>query len=77
HSGHHPILLSYIDVVVQGYFRIGGEVAVEAFFHTTDGWDAPVLDDRAAPRYPRHQSLSSEETALANDWLGRMNVAIQ
>ncbi|MEM9426817.1 MAG: gamma-glutamylcyclotransferase family protein, partial [Pseudomonadota bacterium] len=47
HSGHHPILLSYIDVVVQGYFRIGGEVAVEAFFHTTDGWDAPVLDDRA------------------------------
>ncbi len=69
HSGHHPILLSYLDVVVQGYLQIGGEAAVTAFFDTTDGWDAPVLNDRADPRYPRHQILSRDETALVDDML--------
>lgn len=59
----HPILLSYIDVVVQGYLRTFGEAGVDRFFATTAGWDAPVLDDRAAPRYPRHQTLTAAETA--------------
>ncbi len=76
HSGHHPILLSYLDVVVQGYFRLGGETAVAAFFETTDGWDAPVLDDRETPRYPRHQSLTDVETALVNDALSELNVKV-
>ena len=74
HSGHHPILLSYLDVVVQGYYRIGGESAVDAFFLTTDGWDAPVLNDRAAPRYPRHQRLSANEVELGNTWLDRLGI---
>lgn len=76
HSGHHPILLSYLDVVVQGYFRLGGEKAVAAFFETTEGWDAPVLNDRATPRYPRHQRLSSDETALADAWLSRLAIRV-
>ena len=74
HSGHHPILLSYLDVVAQGYYRMGGAPAVQAFFETTDGWDAPVLNDRAAPRYPRHQSLSANETALIDAWLEHLGV---
>ena len=74
HSGHHPILLSYLDVVVQGYLRLGGERAVENFFATTDGWDAPVLDDRHTPRYPRHQALTSDEIALTDDWLRQLGV---
>ncbi len=74
HSGHHPILLSYLDVVVQGYFRLGGTAAVIAFFETTEGWDAPILNDRATPRYPRHQTLTDEETGLVDDALSRFGV---
>ena len=68
----HPILLSYLDVVVQGYLRVFGPDGVANFFATTDGWDAPILNDRAAPRYPRHQRLSAEETALVDSHLARL-----
>jgi hypothetical protein len=61
-----PILMSYLDVVVQGYLREFGQAGAEDFFATTDGWDIPVLDDRAAPRYPRHQALTGDERALVD-----------
>lgn len=48
-----PILLSYLDTVAEGFAALFGPAGVAAFFDTTAGWDAPVLDDRAAPRYPR------------------------
>jgi len=60
-DARHPILLSYIDVVAQGYLREFGEDGARRFFDTTDGWDAPILDDRAAPIYPRHQRLTDAE----------------
>ena len=63
-SARHPILLSYLDVVLQGYLQQFGESGVEGFVATTDGWDAPILDDRAAPRYPRHQLITTAERAL-------------
>jgi len=75
-SARHPILLSYLDVVVQGYLREFGEAGVTAFFASTDGWDAPVLNDRDAPRYPRHQSLTAAERALVDDHLGRINARL-
>jgi len=65
----HPVLLSYLDVVVQGYLREFGEAGVQRFFESTDGWDAPILDDRAAPVYGRHQRLRDDERALVLDWL--------
>ena len=68
------MLLSYIDVVVQGYLREFGERGVRHFFETTDGWEAPVLDDRAAPIYPRHQRLSPDERALVDDQLREIGV---
>ena len=68
----HPVLLSYIDVVVQGYLAEFGEAGVDAFFNTTDGWDAPIADDRLAPRYPRHQTLTASETALVDHHLARV-----
>ena len=61
-----PILMSYLDVVVQGYLREFGERGARDFFATTDGWDTPVLNDRAAPRYPRAQVLTGAETALVD-----------
>ncbi len=65
-SPDHMLLLSYIDVVVQGYLREFGEAGVDRFFATTDGWDSPILDDRDTPRYPRHCVLSRHETDCVN-----------
>ena len=72
----HPILLSYIDVVVQGYLREFGEGGVQRLFDTTHGWDAPILDDRAAPRYPRHQPLGNVERNLTDAHLDRLGVRV-
>ena len=54
---------------MQGYLRVHGEEGVGQFFDTTDGWDMPILDDRAAPLYPRHQVLTAAETALVDHHL--------
>ena len=72
----HPILLSYVDVVVRGYLRAFGETGVRDFFDTTDGWNAPILNDRAEPRYPRHQQLRPEETDLVDAHLNRIAAQI-
>lgn len=66
----HPVFLSYIDVVVQGYLRLFGEAGAARFFSTTAGWDVPVVNDRAAPRYPRHQRLTEAERAFVDAGLG-------
>lgn len=71
-----PILLSYLDVVIQGYLREFGESGAIAFFETTDGWDTPVQDDRTAPAYPRHQVLSRAERAFVDDQLKARGVTI-
>ncbi len=68
----HKLLLSYVDVVVQGFFQNFGAEGVQRFFASTDGWDAPVIDDRIAPRYPRHQSVSQQERALTDEWLANI-----
>lgn len=71
----HPILLSYLDVVVQGYLQVFGESGVANFFATTTGWEAQTLDDRAQPRYPRHQSLLPAETQLVDHYLAELNMS--
>ncbi len=70
----HPVLLSYIDVVVQGYLDEFGEDGVRRFFETTAGWEAPVADDRADPIYSRHQTLTERERRLVDRWLDEMRV---
>ncbi|MBU2980887.1 gamma-glutamylcyclotransferase [Lentibacter algarum] len=69
-----PILLSYLDVVIQGYLQEFGEDGAAQFFATTSGWDAPVLNDRASPVYPRHQVLTPAETAFVDGQLAALNV---
>ncbi|MBC7156978.1 MAG: gamma-glutamylcyclotransferase [Rhodobacteraceae bacterium] len=61
-----PVLLSYLDVVLQGYLREFGPAGAERFMATTDGWSAPVLNDRARPRYPRHRTLTGDEAATVD-----------
>lgn len=71
------ILLSYLDVVVQGFHEVFGETGVQGFFDTTDGWDTPIVNDRASPLYPRHQTLTKGQTALVDDHLARLSAQVQ
>ena len=66
------ILLSYLDVVVQGFLAEFGEAGVRRFFDTTSGWDHPIDNDRKDPKYPRHQTLSSDERDLVTSELARI-----
>jgi len=72
----HPIRLSYLDVVVQGYLDEFGEAGACEFFETTDGWETPVLDDRAAPTYARHQKLRADERSFVDDQLRALGVRL-
>jgi len=72
-----PILLSYLDVVIQGYEQQFGPGAGAQFIRTTRGWDTPVLNDRAAPLYPRAQDLSTVETAVVDSALVTLGCEIQ
>jgi hypothetical protein len=65
------VLLSYLDVVVQGFLKEFGEAGVARFFETTEGWGG-VQDDRDAPLYPRAQVLSTQERGLVDHWLARV-----
>ena len=71
-----PVLMSYLDVVVQGYLQEFGEDGARAFFSTTEGWDAPILDDRAKPVYSRAQMLSPAEHALVDEMLASLGVDV-
>jgi len=75
--GDHAILLSYLDVVVQGFALEFGTKGVERFFDTTLGWDTPVLNDRAAPLYPRAQTLTPDQTALVDSHLVRLSARMK
>ncbi|MEM9788531.1 MAG: gamma-glutamylcyclotransferase family protein [Pseudomonadota bacterium] len=67
-TGPQPILLSYIDVVVQGYLQVFGETGVAHFFATTDDWQ-PILNDRSIPRYKRHVPVTRDEQDLVDHHL--------
>lgn len=68
----HPILLSYLDTVIQGYLAEFGEAGALEFFETTGGWHHPILDDRAAPIYPRSTDLTETERAFVDENLARV-----
>lgn len=64
-----PILLSYLDTVIQGFHNVYGLDGVIRFINTTTGWEIPILDDRSAPIYPRAQNLTAREQSLTNQVL--------
>ena len=76
-GGDHCILRSYLDVVVQGFLREFGDKGVQRFFDTTSGWETPILDDRVAPIYPRHQPITDGETALVDLHLSRLSARLK
>ena len=71
-----PILLSYLDVVVQGFLTEFGQTGVSRFFESTDNWSLPIADDRAAPLYPRAQHISAPEIALIDGWLADLDCCL-
>lgn len=70
----HPVLQSYLDCVLSGYFKVWGEEGIDHFLRTTDGWHVPVLPDREAPHYPRKIVLDSDLAALFDDKLTALGV---
>ena len=70
--GAAPVLLSYLDTVVQGFLREFGVDGAARFFATTTGWQAALIDDRAAPRYPRATVLAPAERAIIDAHLARV-----
>ena len=58
-TAEHVILRSYLDTVAGGFAAVHGRASLARFFATTDGWDIPIADDRAAPRYPRYRPLAA------------------
>ena len=71
-----PILLSYLDVVLQGFIQIYGSDGLDHFFATTDGWDRPIHNDRHMPIYPRHRHLDATELTRVNALLKDHNFEI-
>ena len=72
----HPILLSYVDAVLQGYLREFGEAGATRFFETTEGWDTPVRNDRPDPIYPRAQKLTARERGFVDDMLSTLRAQV-
>ena len=72
----HPILLSYLDVVVQGYMRVFGAEGAAHFFDTTTGWNGPIRNDRAAPIYPRAQILTDDERATVDRFIAERGILL-
>ena len=69
-----PIKLSYLDVVVEGFALEFGLDGVARFFRTTTGW-GPVLDDRAAPLYPRARPVSARMQQLVDSYVADLDLA--
>ena len=76
-EGTHVILQSYLDVVVQGFLREFGEDGVARFFSSTSGWETPILNDRAAPRYQRAQQLTKAEIAVVDHYIAALTTGVQ
>jgi glutathione-specific gamma-glutamylcyclotransferase len=57
----YPLWMSYIEVVLVGYWRVFGETGIDHFINSTRGWDTPILDDRAQPLYPRFVQLQADD----------------
>lgn len=69
-----PIWRSYLDCVALGFLHLGGVEALDEFISSTSGWDAPILDDRASPKYPRALTITAAQELLIEDALRRNGV---
>lgn len=66
-SADFPVALSYLEVVLAGCLALGRDFAIE-FLTETPGLTA-LMNDRAAPVYPRRVPLTADETATIDNLL--------
>jgi len=71
----HPILRSYMDVVMQGYRDNFGEQGLADLLTTTDHWSGAMRQDRDAPIYPRAVDLRPGEADLFDQAFQKANTA--
>ena len=66
-DAEHPLLQSYIDVVVEGGLEYGEAFAREVI-ETTEGWSDYWLNDRESARRPwvRNPEAAAVDKALAD-----------
>ena len=48
-----PLLQSYLDAVMSGFYEHYGSTGLQAFLSTTIGFDRKIIVDRDNPKYPR------------------------
>ena len=65
------LLQSYLDAVMQGFYRLYGEEGVAHFVDTTANFDRHIIADRHDPQYPRSVILSQHETMIIDQELRR------
>ncbi|NVK34977.1 MAG: gamma-glutamylcyclotransferase [Rhodobacteraceae bacterium] len=71
----NPILQSYVDCVLAGFYAFWGEDGVDHFIETTRGWDrVPVLQDRENPIYPRAVVLEKPFLEMIDRKLQAVNI---
>lgn len=69
-----PILQSYLDAVLQGFYREHGLDGLKEFIALTGRFDTPVLKDRDWPIYPRAVTLTDDESVLYDGLLAKRGV---
>jgi len=69
-----PLLQSYLDAVLQGFYNRYGEAGVAHFVETTDGFERDMICDRAKPHYPRAVTTNMAERNLYDRVLRQVGV---
>ena len=68
-NAEFPLLQSYVDCVMAGFETEFGTEGLQRFIDSTLGWSAPMLEDRADPRYVRSVSLCTHQAKRYDDLL--------
>lgn len=71
-----PVYLSYVDTVLQGYRQRHGEAGAHHFLQSTSDWHVPIVNDRDAPRYPRHTPLTGSDRRFIDALLAAHDISI-
>jgi hypothetical protein len=71
----YPIWKSYVEYILARYIELFGKNASRAFIQETIGWEAPMLDDRLCPKYPRAEPLSAQMRTIIDESLATAGVS--
>lgn len=66
-----PILRSYLETVLSGFYTVFGERGLRNFIDTTAAWTV-IKDDRGQPLYPRYISAQGEAVGVVEDALAEL-----